>query len=148
MNNCGFSGRSRFYACRGQSTKYSHHYDDITVFSRILAQSRFISRRHIRDTHTHGQTELGVRAMISCPSCNQRTNNRRMINQRTMALRSALEKKEIKKAVESQHQSTAQPHQSANNAYERAAIHIKVTHPSCCPPWENANISMNLISTT
>ena len=36
-----------------------------------------------------------------------------------------------KESVKSQHQSTTQPHQSADIAHERAAIHIKVTHPSC-----------------
>ena len=37
-------------------------YDDVTVFSRILAQSRFISRRHIRYTRTD------VKVLI-CPVC-------------------------------------------------------------------------------
>jgi len=32
-------------------------YDDLTVFSRILVQSRFISGRHIHYTHTHRQTD-------------------------------------------------------------------------------------------
>jgi len=37
-------------------------------------------------------------------------------------------------------QSTVQPHQSTKMALERAASHIKVTHPPCLfqlPPWKN-----------
>jgi len=41
-------------------------------------------------------------------------------------------------------QSTAQPHQNTSRPLERAANHIKVTHPPCLfqlPPWENVNRS-------
>ena len=44
--------------------------------------------------------------------------------------------------IERVFQSTAQPHQSTKMALERAASHIKVTHPPCLfqlPPWENVN---------
>ena len=40
-------------------------------------------------------------------------------------------RKKEKKRFESEHQSTARPHQSAEFALESAAFHIKVTHPRC-----------------
>ena len=45
-------------------------------------------------------------------------------------------------------QSTARPHQSTARPLERAASHIKVTHPPCLfqlSPWENVNRSTTLI---
>ena len=40
-------------------------YDDVTVFSHILAQSRFISGRHIRYTRTHTHTDrTNVKVLI------------------------------------------------------------------------------------
>ena len=41
-------------------------------------------------------------------------------------------KKNKKKTVESEHQSTARPHQSAEFALESADFHIKVTPPPRC----------------
>ena len=44
--------------------------------------------------------------------------------------------------------STTRPHQSTARPLERAANHIKVTHPPCLfrlPPWENVNRSITLI---
>ena len=49
----------------------------------------------------------------------------------TDGLNGFLLKKKEKKSVESEHQSTARPHQSAEFALESAAFHIKVTHPHC-----------------
>ena len=48
MNTCSAAVEVRVYR------------DDVTAFSRIciLAQSSFISRRHIRDTRTDRRTEL------------------------------------------------------------------------------------------
>jgi len=46
-------------------------------------------------------------------------------------------------------QSTAWPHQSTARPLERAASHIKVTHPPCLfrlAPWENVNRSTTLIN--
>ena len=54
-------------ACSARSKYYyliTHNYEDITVFSRILVQSRFISGLHLRYTRTDARTELTLKVLI------------------------------------------------------------------------------------